>query len=187
MAAVCDSASLRDLLQAHDPAALDALTRCFGQRLVAVGRQRCGKEEDAQDAVQDALLAAGTHLDQFRGDGSVEGWLVTMVQRACSRLRRGQKNDPARHISDVELTAPGPSPEQQAAHQELGRTLQAALDALSAEDRVLVMLAEGHGWTAPELAEATGRTPNAVRSRLSRARRRLRATLSESAAFQDDR
>lgn len=89
--ALCDPDRLIELARAGDPEALERMTRCYGSRLIAVGRAHCRDAERARDAVQDALLAATEHLDDFRGDGSLEGWLVRMVARACYRMRRGRK------------------------------------------------------------------------------------------------
>jgi len=173
----CDPGALAALLRAGDIAALDQLTRCQGERLLAVGRRYCRDEQDARDAVQDALLTAGTHMQDFRGEGSAEGWVVRMVARACGRMRRGRRNDPARHVYDAELAAEGDDPEVLAARAEIAGALGAALLDLPAQDRAVLLLAEGEGWTGPEIAERLGLTAGAVRSRLSRARRVMRGRL----------
>ncbi|MFZ5476811.1 MAG: RNA polymerase sigma factor [Myxococcota bacterium] len=174
----CDPAELAALARAGDLAALDRLTRCQGERLLAVGRRYCRTEEDARDAVQDALLAAGTHLGDFRGDGPVEGWVVRMVARACGRLRRGRRNDPALHVRDAELTAEDDDPETLAGRARIAEALGDALAALPPKDRAILLLAEAEGWTGPEIAEEIGATPTAVRTRLSRARRVVREKLA---------
>ncbi len=176
---MCDPDALAEVVRSGDIQALDALTRCYGRRLLAVGRRRCADEESAKDAVQDALTAAGEHLDQFRGDGSVEGWLVRMVSNACARMRRGQKNDPRLHVpaDKAPLGAAEDDPEDLMARGELMEVLGEALLSLEPRDRTLVLLADAEGWRAPEIAEATGMTPGSVRTRLSRARRRLREHL----------
>ena len=148
------------------------------------GRRYCGDDDRARDAMQDALLAAGTKMTQFRGDGSVEGWLVRMVVNFCHRMRRGRKNDPAWHAEadDDTLAAAADTPEQQAARGELMIMLGDALGALDPRDRTLLLLADGEGWKAPEIAESVDMTPAAVRTRLSRARRKLRADLEREMA-----
>ena len=135
-----------------------------------------GSQEDAQDAVQDALLSAVTHLDSFRAEGRIDAWLSRMVANACQRMRRGRKNDPGLHEPDAELTAPD-DPETEAMRARLAATIQEALLELPAQDRALVLLAEVEGWTGPELAEHLGRSPGAIRTKLARLRARLRARL----------
>ncbi|MDP2311977.1 MAG: sigma-70 family RNA polymerase sigma factor [Pseudomonadota bacterium] len=173
----CDPDEIATLMRSGDLTGLDRLTRCQGERLLAVGRRYCRDEQDARDAVQDALLTAGTHLEDFRGDGSAEGWVVRMVARACGRMRRGRRNDPALHVHDVEVVAPELDPESLAGRARIAEALGTALLELPPKDRAVLLLAEAEGWTGPEIAAELGVTPNAVRTRLSRARRTVRERL----------
>ncbi len=175
----CDPAQLVAFVKAGDMRALDRLTRCHGQRLLAVGRRYCRSEAEAQDAVQDALLAAGRNLGGYRGDGPVEGWVVRMVANACHHMRRGRKNDP--HLHDVEavLMTDSASPEEAAMTGQLAEALGDALQALDPTNRTIVLLAEGEGWTGPEIAAELGLSAGAVRVRLTRSRARLRKLMAE--------
>ncbi len=176
-AGFCDADRLLELIRAGDRSALDAATRCFGERLVAVGRRYCKDRDDADDAVQDAWVAAGEHLGSFRGDGSLEGWLVRLVVNACHRMRRGRKNEPKLHLTEVELTGGDDDPELLAARGQMIARLGEALLVLRPQDRAMVLLSEAEGWTGPEIGEALALSPVAVRSRLTRARRKLRGAL----------
>lgn len=157
--------------------ALDQITRCHGQRLLAVGRRYCRSGAEAEDAVQDALLSAGTHLTSFRGDGSVEGWLVRMVANACHHMRRGRKNDYKLHDTEQVLVSDAGSPEERAMVGQLSESLGEALLDLAPRDRTIVLLAEAEGWTGPEIAKQLDMTPGNVRVRLHRARLVLRDRL----------
>jgi RNA polymerase sigma-70 factor (ECF subfamily) len=174
---ICDPPSLVALLRSGDVAAIDRLARCYGERLRAAARRRCRNPDDAQDAVQDALLIAWHARDSYRGDGRLDGWMVRLVATACSRMRRGRKNDPALRVTDHELSSHDPSPEDASFREELARVLGEALAELADEDRVLLLLADAHGWKGPELAKKLDLTPGAVRIRLSRARTRVREHL----------
>ena len=176
--APCDPEELVRLVTAGDLAALDRITRCHGQRLLAVGRRYCRSNAEAEDAVQDALLSAGTHLTSFRGDGSVEGWLVRMVANACHHMRRGRKNDHRLHDTEQVLMSDAGSPEERAMVGQLSVTLGEALLELSPRDRSIVLLAEAEGWTGPEIAARLDMTAGNVRVRLHRARLQLRARLA---------
>ncbi len=183
----CHPAEIVRLVRAGDLAALDRISRCYGAHLHAVGRRVCGDDERARDAVQDALLAAGEHLDQFRGDGSVEGWLVRMVANACRSWRRGRKDDPTWNAPlDDDQPACGGSggdrPDEGAARSELADALGAALLELPAVDRAVLLLTQVDGWRASEVAQQLGLSPESVRARLSRTRRRLRAELESARA-----
>lgn len=190
----CDPNELARLVRAGDVAALDQMTRCFGDRLHAVGCRCCRDADRARDAVQDALVAATAsvrerneidrlpagaarekHLADYRGEGSLEAWLAKMTCNACKRMERGRKNAP--HAPLDGLTSTAASPEDAAARRELQDRLERALEALSAMDRAILLLADGEGWTAPEIATRLGLGSAAVRTRLMRARRRLRARL----------
>jgi len=177
---LCRAETIADLVRAGDRSALDRITRCYGRHLLEVGRRVCGDGESARDAVQDALLAAGQHLDDFRADGSVEGWLVRMVANACRTRRRGRKNQAAWNGPlDEQLAASGASgPDDAAAHAELADALVAALVELAPADRAVVLLTQVDGWSGPEVARALEISPEALRARLARARRRLRERLA---------
>jgi RNA polymerase sigma-70 factor (ECF subfamily) len=176
----CDPVALAELVKRGDAAALDRMTRCYGDRLLRAGRRHCRTAEEAEDAVQDTLLVAANELGSFRGDGSVEGWLVRIVASACRRLGRGRKNDASAHDPDAELADDAESPEALAARRELGELLNAALLELSPEDRLIVLLAEVEGRSGVEIAKETGLSHAAVRTRLTRLKGRLRASLSSA-------
>jgi len=178
-ALLCDPSKIAHQMQRGDLEALDRITRCYGERLLAVGRRHCRDEDAAHDAVQDALLAAGTHLTDLRDARSPEGWLVRLVTNACYRMRRGRKNDPSLHhdVDDKPILATNASPEAEARRAQLSEALGQALIELSPVDRAIVLLAEAEDWKAPEIAETLDMTPAAVRKRLSRARAALRPAL----------
>lgn len=181
----CDPDKMIALMRAGDIQALDHMTRCFGRRLLEVGRRYCRTESEAEDAMQDALLAAGNHLQDFRGEGSIEGWLVRMVTNACHHLRRGRKNDPTLHDAGAVLMSPNSSPEDSAQAGQLAMALGSALLSLTPDDRTIVMLAEAEGWTGPEIAAKLELSPGAVRVRLSRARAKLREKLATDLDLED--
>lgn len=176
---MCDPSQMLDRMKDGDVQVLDQITRCYGQRLLAVGRQRCGQR--GEDAVQDALLSAGEHLTQFRGDGSLEGWLVRLVTNACHRMRRGRKNDPSWHapMDDARGLSGGSTPDEDALRIQYAEALGSALLDLAPKDRMILLLSDAEDWRAPEIAEELDMTSGAVRTRLSRLRRRLRGQLAE--------
>lgn len=178
-ALACDPTQLISLARSGNLDALDRLTRCQGDRLLQVGRRYCRTEEEAQDAVQDAMVSAATHMADFRGDGPIEGWVAQMVSRACGRMRRGRKNDASLHVVDVDLWSEDDSPEVLAGRSMVAEALGAALLEVPPVDRAILLLAEAEGFTGPEIAERLDMTPTNVRARLSRVRRRVRQRLEE--------
>ncbi len=180
---LCSAEELAKLARSADIEVLDRATRCFGQRLLAIGKRHCQSETDAEDAVQDALASAGAHLQDWRGDGKLESWLARIVVNACRRMRRGLKNDPNTHQRDVELITTEPHPELRMARTELAETLNEALLSLGPTDRAIVLLSDVEGWKGPEIAERLEMSHGSVRTRLSRARSRLRGELQQSGAL----
>ncbi|MEM6994630.1 MAG: sigma-70 family RNA polymerase sigma factor [Myxococcota bacterium] len=170
--ALCCPDEMARLARMGDPRALERATACLGERLRQVARRCCRTEEDARDAVQDTWVAAVAHLADFRGEGSVEAWLSTMVSRACGRTTRGRKNAPALHRPAGDLVCVCDDPEAQAERSERLSRLGAVLGRLAPDDRLLLCLV-AEGFTAPEAAARLGVQPATVRKRLSRLRARI--------------
>ncbi|MBX7097399.1 MAG: sigma-70 family RNA polymerase sigma factor [Myxococcaceae bacterium] len=174
--------SLLALMQAGDLAALDALARAWGDRLLAVARRRCHLPADAEDAVQQALLTASTAMTGIRGDGDPLAWLSTLVSRTCQRLNR--RVGTAEPLEDAPCGCDGP--EALAERRELGAALESALMALPRLDRLLFLLA-AEGFDGVELAERFALSHDAVRGRLKRARHRLREALHAADTLDGDK
>ena len=168
--------TLLELMQRGDLRALDHLARTYGDRLLAVARRRCDLREDAEDAVQQALLAAGTAMTGYRGEGSPLAWLSTLVARSCYRMnRRASRTDP---LADEEAPCTCEDPAAVAERRELGEALGEALMSLSRIDRLAFLLAV-EGVSSVEIAGRFSLTHDAVRSRLKRARKILREALKK--------
>ena len=174
----CDPRRLLELVRAGDTSSLDQITRCYGARLMAAGRRHCRTSSEAEDAVQDALLIASRELESFRGEGSLEGFLVRIVARACRRISRGRKNDPTLHDVEHSPVDSASSPEAEAERRELGAALDQLLLALEPTDRAILLLAELEDYTGPQIAAELRLSAGAVRTRLTRLRKRLREGLA---------
>jgi RNA polymerase sigma-70 factor (ECF subfamily) len=160
-----------------DAAALEELLARIAPSIQRFGMRMCKNPHDADDVLQDTLLAIATHLPEFEGRSSLSSWVFALTRSACARRRRGLKNMP--HASDegIERLDEGPSPEERTADRELARALERALRTLSDEHREVILLRDVEGLTAPDVAEALGISVDAVKSRLHRAREALRAAL----------
>lgn len=161
-----------------DRAALEHLLARVAPAVHRFGVRMCKSAHDADDVLQDTLIAVARHLGDFEGRSSLTSWVFTLARTACSRKRRGLANKP--HETDTALAdaaAPLPSPEAQAESHELGRALGQALDHLTDEHREVILLRDVEGLSAPEAAEAVGISEGALKSRLHRAREALREAL----------
>jgi len=145
---------------------------------------------DAEDAVQDALLSALTHVHQFKGQAKMSTWLTTIViNSARMKLRRrltwvhlaldetdGQQDLPLE--STVSDTRRGP--EEAYREREIAETLARATSRLSPTLRTTFQLRDIEGLSIRETAELLGVPTGTVKARLARARVRLREVMRNS-------
>lgn len=179
-------ASLLDAARAGDRAAIEALLARYQPRIFRFSMKMCRKPEDAQDVLQDTLLAAARGLRGFRGDSAVGTWLYAIARSYCIKKRRRSRFAPEAEVSlDGEegrqahaVPDPGPRPDQQLESQRLGQALARAIGELAPGYREVLLLRDLEGLTAPEVAEVTGLSVQAVKSRLHRARAAVRESLA---------
>ena len=165
-----------------DRSALTALLERHQQRVFGFGVKMCGDAEDAKDVAQDTLLTMARTMKDFRGDASLSTWLYTVARSFCIKKRRRNKGAPAYHepldhAAHESASEPSMTPEQALLGREARETVATALDALEPEAREVVILRDVEGLTAAEVAEVTGASVAAVKSRLHRARTALREHL----------
>ena len=150
-----------------------------------------GDEDQAQDASQEAFISAFRAIASYRG-GSFKAWLLRTVTNACyDELRRqkrrpttplepdtdeGEEMDSPRWLADPSLT-----PSQQLEADELEHAIQHCLDALPNEFRTVVVMADIEGLDYSDVAKAAHVPLGTIKSRLARARLRLRECLQDFA------
>jgi RNA polymerase sigma-70 factor (ECF subfamily) len=146
-----------------------------------------GDEQLAADASQEAFISAFRSITTFRG-GSFKAWLLRTVTNACYDELRRQKRRPTVPLElktddgdDMEtprwLTDSALTPEQTAELEELEHAIQHCLDALPTQFRTVVVLADIQGLDYSEIAAAARVPLGTIKSRLARARLRLRECL----------
>jgi RNA polymerase sigma-70 factor, ECF subfamily len=177
-----DEEALVQAARAGDRDALSALLIQHQQRIFGFGMKMCGDPEDARDVAQETMLSLVRTLPTFRGESSVSTWLYTVARSFCIKKRRRTKGAPAYHESldkatQEQAAAPAPTPEQTLLGREAREAVASALNRLEPDAREVVVLRDIEGLTAPEVAEVTGLTVAAVKSRLHRARQALRENL----------
>jgi RNA polymerase sigma-70 factor (ECF subfamily) len=143
-----------------------------------------GNPADAEDAVQDALLSAYKHLDQFRGQAQISTWLTAIVTNSARmHLRRRPRhvhisldepigNEQEYTLSEI-LPDRGPTPEAECESSELRAHLRELLPQLSAPLRKTFQLRELDGLTTSEAARHLGVADGTVKAQLARARAKL--------------
>ncbi|MBN1960446.1 MAG: RNA polymerase sigma factor [Deltaproteobacteria bacterium] len=178
----CQPDELRRRATAGDPALLADLFTCFRTDLISFLRQRCGHAGDADDALQDAFVAATRYLSGYRGETPLKNWLYRLASTACTRMRRGRKNNPKLHATYEDGQA--------ASIEKMGQDVEAMIEAklsplqkalaiLNDKDRAVLMLRDGEQLPAREVAITLDVTELAVKSRLHRARKAVQEYLSK--------
>lgn len=137
----------------------------------------------AEDATQEAFIAAYRHLSSFRG-GNFRAWLLRIAANTCrDELRRRRSRSAASLEAALEAGSPAdvPSPlagpEDEALRRELARHLQQGLAVLPAEQRLAIILRDIHGLSYEELAETLGCSLGTLKSRIARGRAKMREYL----------
>jgi RNA polymerase sigma-70 factor, ECF subfamily len=149
-----------------------------------------GNVADAEDAVQDAVLSALTHVDQFRGQAKMSTWLTSIViNSARMKLRRRSlrvqvsldETFPEQNLSLADFVSDTrPGPEHLYQDRELARTLACAASRLSPALRMTFQLRDLDGLSIRETAHRMGVPSGTVKARLARARARLKKAIDRS-------
>src|SRR6476620_10056804 len=185
---VTEEQALVTAAKAGDIGAFEDLVRRYDRNVFRIAQHITQNREDAEDVVQDAFLKAYGNLGQFQGQSKFYTWLVRIaVNEALMRLRRRR---PERMVSldeDVkteedsmprEVADWSPNPEQQYSQAELKEILTKTIQGLPPSFRTVFVLRDVEGLSTEETAEALELSVPAVKSRLLRARWRLRERLS---------
>jgi RNA polymerase sigma-70 factor, ECF subfamily len=162
-----------------DTAVFEILMRRYNQRLFRAARAILRDDADAEDAVQQAYLAAYAHLDQFAGTARFSTWLTRIaIREALGKLRTRKRRGEVELDVEAEETMmkdePESSPEKYAERRELSAVLEGAVDELPEIYRVVFMLREVEQLSTSETADALELSEEAVKVRLHRARAMLR-------------
>ena len=182
-----------ELLRQHvagDPDAFATLVRRHQDRMWAVALRTLGNPTDAADALQDALLAAWRRAESFRGDAKVTTWLHRIVVNAClDRVRRAQVRavEPlSEHEERLSRHSAGPAYDDPAERQERRSAILAALQQISAEQRLAIVLVDIEGYSVDEAAAVLQCAPGTVKSRCSRGRAALLPLLAHLRAGEEE-
>ena len=174
-----------------DAAALDRLLMRAQEVAWRFSTAVCGHADDAEDAMQEALIKTYRYVGRIREPEAFRPWLYRTVRNACLMGRRKKVGEPARlqSLDDVrpgrddstrlDATDPGKSPEQLADNAGLRRRLRRAMRTLPGPYRAIVFLREMEGLSTREVAKVMGISEDNVKTRLHRARLQLQADLEK--------
>jgi RNA polymerase sigma-70 factor (ECF subfamily) len=180
-----ETAALISRCREGDESAVETLVNRFQKPLYRLALSILEDPAEAEEAAQDALLAALGALDSFRGQASLNTWLHAITVNICrSRLRKRQARrrlwETLHAIFRLAGDAPGGSPahpEDTVIHHEADRHLWNAIHTLDEKHRLPVILRYYHDLPVAEIARILNVNEGTIHSRLSVARDRLRSQL----------
>jgi RNA polymerase sigma-70 factor (ECF subfamily) len=180
------------LIQSAINGDLDAFNRlvlAYQQLAFNLAYRMLNDEDTAEDATQTAFISAYRNLKSYRG-GSFRGWLLRMVTNTCyDELRRKQRHptqalEPINDQDQQEMESPAwmvdknaPDPQDSLESAELEHAVQHCLDNLPQEFRAVVVMVDIEGLDYDEVARAVSTPLGTIKSRLARARLKLRDCL----------
>jgi RNA polymerase sigma-70 factor (ECF subfamily) len=179
-----DEAALIELAKEGDVTAYNRLVLAHQQVVYNVAYRIMGEPQAAEDVTQDAFIAAYKSLYSFR-EGSFKAWLLRIVTNRCYDELRKFKRRPQSSLDDLTeenesfsfLRDPQIGPEEQQQRLELVRAIERCLQGLPEDQRVTAVLCDVEGYDYEEIAHITRVSLGTVKSRLSRARSKLRHCL----------
>lgn len=181
-------ASLMAEAKAGSLTAFDQLVHRYEPRVSRLARSIAHTREDAEEIVQNALVKAFTNLHRFRGDSRFYTWLVRiainegLMERRRRRVKVVSLDDRVNTEETVtaELKDQGHTPEERCWQEELRSILRASIGQLRPGYRAVFQLRDMEGCSTEETAQALSLSPSAVKTRLRRARTKLRNSLEAS-------
>ncbi|HEY1016873.1 MAG TPA: sigma-70 family RNA polymerase sigma factor, partial [Herpetosiphonaceae bacterium] len=165
-----------------DVEAFNQLVRMYEGRVYGLAYRMLGDAEAAADVAQETFISAYRSLHRFR-DGSFAAWVLRIATNACYDALRSRKRRPTTSISSMmhdpddqppEFEDPAAGPDQVLLNRELSDEIQRGLLTLPDDQRVVLIMSDIQGFSYEEIAVATDVQLGTVKSRLSRARSKLR-------------
>jgi RNA polymerase sigma-70 factor (ECF subfamily) len=167
-----------------DIGAFNQIVERYQARVFNLSARILGNRTTAEDAAQETFISAYRAMDKFRG-GSLQAWLLRIASNACYDILRSSKRRPEDSLDEslenptFQVASGGVTPEQYTLDSELGGEIQRAILDLPEDQRIILVLIDVQGGTYEEASEITGASLGTVKSRLSRARARVRDYLRE--------
>jgi RNA polymerase sigma-70 factor (ECF subfamily) len=189
MVTTMDEAGLIKEAQRGDLDSFNHLVLTYQSLVFNVAYRIMGELDASADATQEAFISAFKHLKSFRG-GSFRSWLLRIVTNACYDELRRRKRRPSSSLEELTEFSEGSdsqepdtlgshvnSPENETENLELSAAIQDCIDRLSEEFKIVVILVDIQGYNYKEVSTVIDRPVGTVKSRLARARLRLRDCL----------
>ena len=175
-----------------DLQAFNFIVQRYQSQVLNLSARIIGDRGRAEDVTQETFISAYQAIGRFRG-GSLRAWLMRIAANASRDSLRGSRRRPEQSLDEslesqsFQPVSAEPSPEEHAERSELNAELQKAILALSDDQRAVLVLIDVQGFSYEETTESVGASIGTVKSRLNRARRRVRDILMERRELLPDR
>ena len=170
-----------------DLSAFNQIVDRYQSQVYNVAARTLGSRVAAEDVTQETFISAYKAISGFRG-GSLRAWLLRIARNQCFDHLRSIKRRPESSLEEafeetgfVQPASADSLPETQALTAELGRAISRAIHALPLDQRITLLTVDVQGLSYEETAEAFGVSIGTVKSRLSRARSKVRDLLAREA------
>jgi len=186
-----DEAAIIRAARSRDLDAFNELVLAYQARVYGLAYRIMGDSASASDATQEAFVSAFKNIRRFRG-GSFKSWLFRIVTNACYDELRRRKRRPSSSLDTLTEDWDGPkfdeapsmgavpdSPDRHVERQELQAAIKRCLDQLPPEFKVVSVLVDVQECDYQEAADVLGAPIGTIKSRLARARHRLRECLHQ--------
>ena len=170
--------------QRGDPEAFEQLITPLESLVWRVCWHYMGRREAAEDCAQDAMVRVWRGLNSYRGDCGFESWVYRIAANTCLDALRRQKREKSVSLEPMKEEGfdppdPGPGTEAQIMAREDRERLRSAIASLPEEQRDALVLTQLEGLSYERVAGMLQVTEGTVKSRVNRAKARLREILSE--------
>lgn len=184
--AFLDEKALIEAAQAGDLSAFNELVLSYQNQAYGVAYRLLDDADSAADAVQESFFKVYRRIEQYRG-GSFRAWVLRIVTNTCyDTLRVSKRHYASRLDSDTlppdrdrRLSDLRSSPHDHAVSRELNSLLTRAIMQLPPGQRTVLVMCDIEGFEYHEVADMTGLALGTVKSRLSRARTKVRGVLAQ--------
>jgi len=182
---VSDEELIRQI-RADDRPAFETLYDRYFPRVFGYVRQRMGNPADIEETVQETFINVFTAIDSFRGDAPFAAWVLGVARRTVAGrfkkkehptvpLDSGNDEDPNHELASTQVLDATPL-QQYECSERMARINTAATEKLSADQRRMIELHHLQNYSVREIAQTLGRSEDAIKSNLYRARKLLLAS-----------
>lgn len=168
-----------------DPQAFEALVTPYERQVYFTCLKLMGDPQSAEDCAQEAMLRAFRSLKQYRGESAFSTWMYKVAYSACLDAMRKQKRRPQESLDTLTEAGFTPPSHEAGPYEALEKkerlaVLRAAIAALPEDLRQTLVLSQLENLSYEEVAAMTGVALGTVKSRVNRAREKLKQILTES-------